>query len=142
MLSLGLSDGFLGDYGSVQMGLEIMNLLAELDNFISAGRAIVFLARLNFVELVRDVFEIFDHAVESVFLFEIGFVDEANVDLPVVANRLPQRLEVGIHEVRKLVDPIVKHLEVREHRLLDRFLDFFDFVHGSGLVRFQQLVQL
>lgn len=71
-----------------------MNLLSELNNFISAGGTIVFLISLNFIELIRYGFKIFDHAVKSVFLFEIGFINKADVDFSVVANCFSQSFKI------------------------------------------------
>lgn len=122
------------------MGLEVVNLLSELDNFISAGSSIVFLVGLNFIKLIRYGFKIFHHAVESVFLFEIGFIDKADIDFSVVTNSFSESFKIGIDEVWKLVHSIVKHLEIGEHGLLNSFFDLLDFVHGSRLICFQEFV--
>lgn len=124
------------------MGLEVVNLLSELDDFISAGRSIVILVGLNFVKLICYGFKIFDHAVKSVFLFEIGLINKADIDFSVVTNCFSQSFKIGIDEVWKLVDSIVKNLEVGKHGLLDSFLNLFDFIHSSRFIGFQEFVEL
>ena len=71
-----------------------MNLLSELDDFVSAGRSIVFLVGLDFIKLIRYRFKIFDHAIEPVLLLEVGFIDKADIDFSVVTDCFSESFKV------------------------------------------------
>jgi hypothetical protein len=124
------------------MCFEIINLSDHLDHIFPISLPVVLEEHLDVIELGHNLLQVLNEPVHSLFLLQVGLVDDADVDITVVPNGFTERFQVGVDELREFVYTLIQHLEVGEHGLLNRILDLLDLVQGSSLVLFEELVKL